>query len=74
MRNVIVLDTHALVCDAIDPARLSAPARKSIDLAAATRELACCDISLWEIAMLVARDRLDPGNLRYNPIMCTSVS
>jgi PIN domain nuclease of toxin-antitoxin system len=58
---VIVLDTHALVYDALEPARLSARARKAIDLAAATRELACCDISLWEIAMLIARDRLNPG-------------
>ena len=59
--SVIVLDTHALIYDALDPARLSARARKAIDLAAANRELACCDISLWEIAMLIARERLDPG-------------
>ncbi|OGA33012.1 MAG: hypothetical protein A3F75_13560 [Betaproteobacteria bacterium RIFCSPLOWO2_12_FULL_64_23] len=58
---MIVVDTHALVYDALAPARLSARARKAIELAAATRELACCDISLWEIAMLIARDRLDPG-------------
>jgi len=58
---VLVLDTHVLVYDALAPARLSARARKAIDLAAAVRELACCDISLWEIAMLIARERLDPG-------------
>lgn len=58
---MIVLDTHVLVYDALAPARLSLRARKAIDHAFATRELACCDISLWEIAMLVARDRLDPG-------------
>ncbi len=58
---MIVLDTHALVYDALAPLRLSARARKAIDHAFATRELACCDISLWEVAMLVARDRLDPG-------------
>lgn len=61
MPNVVVLDTHALVYDALDPARLSSHARKAIDLGAANRELACCDISLWEIAMLIARGRLDPG-------------
>lgn len=60
-QKVIVLDTHALIYDALNPARLSARARKAIELAAAARELACCDISLWEIAMLIARDRLDPG-------------
>lgn len=58
---MIILDTHALIYDALAPARLSTRARKAIELAAATRELACCDISLWEIAMLIARDRLDPG-------------
>lgn len=57
---MIVLDTHALIYDALTPARLSARARKAIDLAFADRELACSDISLWEIAMLIARKRLDP--------------
>jgi len=57
---LIVLDTHALIYDALTPARLSARARKAIDLAFADRELACSDISLWEIAMLIARKRLDP--------------
>lgn len=58
---MIVLDTNALVFDALTPARLAARARKAIDLAFTNRELACCDISLWEISMLVARGRLDPG-------------
>ena len=58
---LIVLDTHALVYDALAPSRLSPRARKAIDAAYGDRELACCDISLWEIAMLVARKRLDPA-------------
>ncbi|OGA14220.1 MAG: hypothetical protein A3H33_09920 [Betaproteobacteria bacterium RIFCSPLOWO2_02_FULL_65_20] len=49
-----------LIYDALTPARLSARARKAIALAHADRELACSDISLWEIAMLIARKRLDP--------------
>ena len=57
---MIVLDTHALIYDALAPARLSARARKAIALAFTDRELACSDISLWEIAMLIARKRLDP--------------
>ena len=57
---MIVLDTHALIYDALTPARLSARARKAIDLAFTDRELACSDISLWEIAMLIARKRLNP--------------
>ena len=58
---LIVLDTHALIYDALAPARLSARARKAIALAAAERSLACSDTSLWEIAMLIARKRLDPA-------------
>ena len=58
---MIVLDTHALIYDGLAPARLSARARKAIDAAAEAHELSCSDISLWEIAMLIAHDRLDPG-------------
>ena len=57
---MIVLDTHALIYDALTPARLSARARKAINLAFVDRELACSDISLWEIAMLIAHKRLNP--------------
>lgn len=56
---MIVLDTHVLIYDALVPAKLSARARKAIDSAFADRELACSDISLWEIAMLASRKRLD---------------
>ena len=57
---MIVLDTHALIYDALRPARLSARARKAIALAFMERDLACSDISLWEIAMLIAQKRLNP--------------
>lgn len=57
---MIVLDTHALIYDALTPARLSTRARKAIALAHTDRELACSDISLWEIAILIARKRLNP--------------
>lgn len=57
---LIVLDTHALIYDALTPARLSARSRKAIEAGFVRRELACSDISLWEIAMLIAKKRLDP--------------
>jgi PIN domain nuclease of toxin-antitoxin system len=60
-RALIVVDTHALIYDALTPARLSARARKAIDLAFTDGELACSDISLWEIAMLIAHKRLNPA-------------
>jgi PIN domain nuclease of toxin-antitoxin system len=58
---VIVLDTNAIVFDALQPTRLSRKARGLIEQAHAQNDLACCDISLWEIAMLVSKGRLVPG-------------
>jgi PIN domain nuclease of toxin-antitoxin system len=61
MPHVVVLDTNAIVFDALKPTRLSRNARSHIEQAYAQDDLACCDISLWEIAMLVSKGRLDPG-------------
>jgi PIN domain nuclease of toxin-antitoxin system len=56
---VVVLDTHVLVYDALAPNRLSARARRA--LSGSDGPLAASDISLWELAMLIAKGRLDPG-------------
>ncbi|MHB8743267.1 MAG: type II toxin-antitoxin system VapC family toxin [Sulfuricaulis sp.] len=58
---MLVLDTNAIIFDALSPARLSRKARALIERAHARNELACSDISLWEIAMLVSKGRLDLG-------------
>ena len=58
---MILLDTCALVFDALAPERLSAEALRAIEEGEENGSLACCDISLWEISMLVAKGRLDPG-------------
>lgn len=58
---MLILDTCALVFDSLDPARLSKKAAAAIEQADDAGLLACCDISLWEIAMLVSKGRLDPG-------------
>jgi PIN domain nuclease of toxin-antitoxin system len=58
---VLILDTCAIVFDALDAGRLSKKAGAAIAQADAAGGLACCDISLWEIAMLIAKGRLDPG-------------
>jgi PIN domain nuclease of toxin-antitoxin system len=60
-RVVLILDTCALVFDSLDPVRLSKKAAAAIAQADDAGMLACCDISLWEIAMLVSKGRLDPG-------------
>ena len=58
---MLVLDTCALIFDSLDPERLSKKAKAAIAQAADAGVLACCDISFWEIAMLVSKGRLDPG-------------
>ena len=58
---MVVLDTNALIFDALQPKRLTPRALRAIETASARGDIACSDISLWEIAMLVAKDRLDPG-------------
>ena len=58
---MVVLDTNALIFDALQPKRLTPRASRAIETASARGDIACSDISLWEIAMLVAKNRLDPG-------------
>lgn len=58
---MLILDTCALVFDSLDPERLSKKAKAAIAQADDAGTVACCDISLWEIAMLVSKGRLDPG-------------
>lgn len=58
---MLLLDTCALIFDALTPKRLSARTRALVDHEAEAGALAISDISLWEVAMLVERGRLDPG-------------
>ena len=58
---MIVLDTQVLLFDALEPKRLSRRAREALAEGAQEGSLACSDISLWEIAMLAARGRIDAG-------------
>jgi PIN domain nuclease of toxin-antitoxin system len=61
---MLVLDTHAILWDALDPTRLSRRARRAIDAASAERTLGWAAISLWEIALLADRGRIVvPGDL-----------
>lgn len=58
---MVVLDTCAFIYDALSPKQLGKTARRVIAEAEAAGQLLCSDISLWEIAMLVSKKRLDPG-------------
>jgi len=56
---VILLDTHVLAWLVADPARLSRPAASAIRRARAHQGIGIAAISLWELAMLFARGRLE---------------
>ena len=56
---VIVLDTCAIVWDALRADRLTTKAKQTLKAAEADNELVISDISIWEIAMLVSRKRLE---------------
>ena len=56
---MILLDTHALVWWIAEPKRIPVKARRALDAAVKADEaIAVSSISAWEIAMLVARERL----------------
>ena len=56
---MILLDTHALVWLTGDPRRLSRPAASAIRRAARSGGIAISAISLWELAWLATKGRLE---------------
>ena len=56
---MITLDTHIIIWNAIKPEKLSKKAIKAINLANKTDGIIISDISLWEIAMLISKKRLE---------------
>lgn len=55
---MIVLDTHALIWWINDPDKLSAKARSVVLKAKTQKSIYVSSISVWEIAMLVKKERL----------------
>lgn len=56
---MIVLDTCVLIYDTLDPRKLTKIAKQTIDHSEQEEKLYCSDISLWEIAMLIQKRRLE---------------
>ena len=56
---MILLDTCAILWDALDRSQLSPKALKGIDRADQHSALIMSDISIWEIAMLVKKGRIE---------------
>ena len=71
-----ICDTHVLIFWQDDPKRLGKKAKAALDAALAEKQLACCDISFWEIAMLVRAGRLrnDIDTARYINDLCLTLS
>lgn len=56
--EVIVVDTHVILWDALKPEFLSKHAKEAIARANEEDGIIFCEISLWEIAMLVQKERI----------------
>jgi PIN domain nuclease of toxin-antitoxin system len=55
---MIVVDTHIIIWNALKPEMLSGKAEKAISAANNSDGIIFCEISLWEIAMLMQKERL----------------
>ncbi len=55
---MLVVDTHALVWELNGEAKIGRRARARLERALAREELCVSAVTFWEIALLVARDRL----------------
>ena len=55
---MIVVDTHVIIWDALEPKLLSKKAKNAINEANERDGIIFCEISLWEIAMLIKKARI----------------
>jgi PIN domain nuclease of toxin-antitoxin system len=55
---MIVVDTHIIIWNALKPEMLSEKAEKAVSAANNSDGIIFCEISLWEIAMLMNKKRL----------------
>lgn len=58
---MIVADTHVIIWDALKPELLSRKAKSAILRANREDGIIFCEISLWEIAMLMKKGRIHVG-------------
>lgn len=55
---MVILDTCVMIFDALTPERLSRKAFMELEKGRRSNNLTCSDISLWEIAMLMKKERI----------------
>lgn len=63
---MILLDTCAIIWDALEPNKLTHRAQQAIVQADQQHTLLMADISLWEIAMLIQRKRVEVATTAAN--------
>lgn len=68
--GVIVLDTCAIIWDALEPKKLTDKAVQAINKAEVTHQLFISDISIWEISMLVKKGRIKINTRSSELISC----
>jgi len=56
---MVTVDTHIIIWEALDSGKLSKKAKYVFDKANASTGIIICDISLWEISMLMAKKRIE---------------
>ena len=56
---MVTVDTHIILWDALDPGKISQKGRQQFDQANESDGILFCDISLWEISMLISKKRLE---------------
>ena len=59
MNNKLVLDTHILLWVLLEPDQLSKEIKKQIEIAQKEGNLIISSISLWEVAMLSSKKRIN---------------
>ncbi len=58
---MIVMDTCAVIWNALAPEKISVKAQSAIKKANRTTGMYICDISFWEISMLIKKGRFNPA-------------
>lgn len=71
---MIVADTHIIIWDALKPEKLSENAKEAFSRANKENGIIFCDISLWEIAMLIGKGRIqvDAGYQEFIKLVMAS--
>jgi PIN domain nuclease of toxin-antitoxin system len=57
--KMITVDTHIIIWDVLKPDLITQNAKKAINRAKMSDGIIFCEISLWEIAMLIKKKRIE---------------